>query len=114
MVGDATRCCGRAELLAARAVAVPHVTSWNSLIHHGGQDTGPVVGGVQTVLVTPHWLRFLRPKVFATVVGLDDVEVWVPGVRTQAEACAVHDALVATYREKAHALAMADRGHHIA
>jgi hypothetical protein len=91
-----------------------HVTSWNSLIHQGGQDTGPVVGGVQTVLVTPRWLRFLRPNVFVTVTGLDDVEVWVPDARTHAEACAVHDALVATYREKAHALAMADRGHHIA
>ena len=91
-----------------------HATSWNSPIHWGGRDTGPLVGGVQTLLVTPRWLHFLRPNVFVTVVGLDDVEVWMPGARTQAEACAVHGAVVATYREKAHALAMADRGHHIA
>jgi hypothetical protein len=87
-----------------------HVTSWSSPICQGGRDTGPVVGGVQTLLIPPRWLRFLRPNVFVTVTGLDDVEAWVPGARTLAQAHAVHDALVAKYRKKARALAMANRG----
>ena len=87
-----------------------HATSWNSPIHWGGRDTGPLVGGVQTLLVTPRWLHFLRPNVFVTVTGLDDVEAWVPGARTRAEAHAVHEGLVAKYRTKARVLAMANRG----
>ena len=75
-----------------------YMTSWNSAIRRGGRETGPVVGGVQTLLVTPRWLRFLRPHVFVTVTGLDDVEAWVPGARTVAQARAVHAALVARYK----------------
>jgi hypothetical protein len=80
------------------------VTSWNSPIHQGGRDTGPVVGGVQTLVVTPRWLRFLPPNVFVTVTGLDDVEAWVPGVKTWDEAHSVHAALATKYRNKARAL----------
>ena len=61
---------------------MPQVRSWNSPIRQGGRDTGPVVGGIQTVLVTPRWLRFLRPHVLVTVSGVDDVEAWVPAART--------------------------------
>jgi hypothetical protein len=48
-----------------------------------------------------------RPNVFVTVMGLDGVEAWVPGARTRAEAHAVHEGVVAKYRMKARALAMA-------
>ena len=91
-----------------------HVTSWNSSIHWGGRDTGPVVGGVQTLFLPPRWLRFLRPNVFVTVTGLDDVDAWMSGARTLAQAHAVHDALVTEYRNEARALAMANRGRYTA
>ena len=82
---------------------MPHVRSWNSVLRQGGQDTGPVVGGVQTVLVTPRWLRFLRPHVFVTVTGVDNVETCIPGAQTAEHARAVHESLVARYRTQARA-----------
>lgn len=91
------------QRIVAVLSGVPHVRSWNTPIHQGGRDTGSVVGGIQTVLVTPRWLRFLRPHVFVTVSGVDDVETWVPGAQTAEQARAVHDRLVARYRKHAQA-----------
>lgn len=83
------------------------VTRWESLIHAGGTETGPVVGAVITELVSPRWLRFLPAQVYVTVTGLDDVEAWVRGAQTVAQAHAVHATLVARYRTVAHARARA-------
>ena len=93
---------------------MPELTRWESAIHAGGRETGPVIGVVATLFVTPRWLRFLAPQVFVTVKALDDVEayiptvkalddveVYIPGVRTVEQAHAVHDAWVARYMDKA-------------
>src|SRR5438093_7739998 len=60
---------------------MPYLRHLDSVIHQGGQDTGPIVGTITTTLVTPRWLRFRPAHVLVTITGLDEVEAWVRGAR---------------------------------
>jgi hypothetical protein len=82
---------------------MPRLTSWETVLYQDGGESGAVVGIVTTLLVQPRWLRFRPAHVLLTVTGVADVEAWVRGVSTAAEAQAFHNTTVAYYRALAKA-----------